>query len=90
LDDLTAGVAVTTAMTCPHGRYDARVLAAAWGLGFRLIFTSDKVLNRTQHGVLAPFQALGRIPVIEAHIQARRHRLDPAAAARWLWARECR
>jgi hypothetical protein len=90
LDELTAGSAVTTAMTCPHGRYDARVLAAAWALGFKLAFTSDKVLNKTEHGMLNQLRPLGRIPVIQAHIQAAQHRLDPAAAARWLWAREYR
>lgn len=90
LADLTAGGGVTAAMACPHGRYDAGVLTAAWTLGFKLAFTSDPVLNRTEHGMLTPNRPLGRIPVIEAHIQAARHRLDPAAAARWLWSRECR
>ncbi len=90
LTDLTAQAAVTTALACPHGRYDARVLAAARELGFRLVFTSDKVLNMTEHGMLTRVRPLGRIPVIEAHIQAGRHRLDAAAVARWLWSRDCR
>jgi peptidoglycan/xylan/chitin deacetylase (PgdA/CDA1 family) len=88
--DLTAGIAVTAALACPHGRYDAGVLAAAQELGFRLVFTSDKVLNMTEQGMLTRMRPLGRIPVIEAHICTTQHRLDTAAAARWLWSRECR
>jgi peptidoglycan/xylan/chitin deacetylase (PgdA/CDA1 family) len=90
LTDLTDGGAVTTALACPHGRYDAGVLSAVWALGFKLAFTSDKVLNVTERGMLIPARPLGRIPVIETHIRTERHRLDAAAAARWLWSRECR
>ena len=90
LTDLTAGSAVTTAMACPHGRYDAGVLAAVWALGFKLAFTSDPVLNMTEQGMLTRTRPLGRIPVIEAPIQTGKYRLDPGAAARWLWSRECR
>jgi peptidoglycan/xylan/chitin deacetylase (PgdA/CDA1 family) len=90
LSDLTAGSAVTDALSCPHGRYNADVLAVARAMNFKLVFTSDKILNRTEHGILSRMRPLGRIPVTEAHIRADRHRLDTGAAARWLWSRERR
>ena len=87
---LTEGAAVTTTLGCPHGRYDDRVLSAAQNIGIRLVFTSDKLLNATQQGMLAHRRPLGRLGIIAAHLEVAPHRLDPAAAARWLWPRERR
>ena len=86
---LSAGTATTTALGCPHGRYSERVIDAARAAGVRLIFTSDHVLNRTEGGMI-PTDTLGRINVEAARISLRPHRLDPASAARWLWARDSR
>ena len=74
---------------CPHGRYDDKVVAAARSVGIKLVFTSDKRLNATRQGMLTPMRPLGRIGIAAEHIQAAPHRLDPAAAARWLWPRDC-
>jgi peptidoglycan/xylan/chitin deacetylase (PgdA/CDA1 family) len=87
---MSAGAAVTSALGCPHGRYDDEVIAAAHDVGIKLIFTSDKLLNATEHGMLTRPRPLGRIGITQTHIQSAPHRLDPAAAARWLWPRECR
>ena len=86
---MTADTAVTAALGCPHGRYDDKVVAAARSVGIKLVFTSDKRLNATRQGMLTPMRPLGRIGIAAEHIQAAPHRLDPAAAARWLWPRDC-
>ena len=49
----TAGTAVTSALGCPHGRYNDKVIAGAHGVGIKLVFTSDTLLNRTQGEMLA-------------------------------------
>ncbi len=87
---LTMGTAVTSALGCPHGRYDDNVIAAARAAGIKLVFTSDKWLNATDHGLLTRSLPLGRVGITAAHIESAPHRLDRAAAARWLWPRDCR
>ena len=87
---MSAGAAVTSVLACPHGRYDDKVLAAARDVGIELIFTSDKLLNATEDGMLTRPRPLGRIGIDQTLIQSAPHRLDPAAAARWLWPRDCR
>lgn len=82
-------VAMTSTLGCPHGRYDERVIAGARAAGVKLIFTSDPILNRLEGGMLRS-DTLGRINVEAARISLHPHRLDPASAARWLWARDCR
>jgi peptidoglycan/xylan/chitin deacetylase (PgdA/CDA1 family) len=89
LTSLTGGTAATSALGCPHGLYDDRVVAEARAVGIKLIFTSDKRLNATQDGMIMHPRPLGRIGIAAAHIEATPHRLDRAAAARWLWPREC-
>ncbi len=86
----TAGTAVTSALGCPHGRYNDKVIAGAHGVGIKLVFTSDTLLNRTQGGMLAPASPFGRVGMTATELQSARDRLDPARAARWLWDRECR
>jgi len=58
-------------------------------VGIKLVFTSDKLLNATENGMLTRARPLGRIGINEAHVTSAPFRLDPAAAARWLWPREC-
>ncbi len=86
----TGAAATTTALGCPHGLYDDRVIAAARSVGIKVIFTSDKLLNATEGGLLMRARPLGRIGIVAAHMEAAPGRLDPAAAARWLWSRDCR
>jgi len=88
LERMTGGKAVTSALGCPHGRYDERVVSAARDVGVKAIFTSDKVLNACEDGLLTRERTLGRISIDERHVMASPYRLDTSAAARWLWARE--
>ena len=85
----SAGTAVTEALSLPHSRCNDAVIAAASAAGIKLIFTGDMNLERTSGGMLPPRPTLGRIN-IKGSYMARgrdRDRLDPAAAARWLWDR---
>lgn len=84
---LTGDEASAAALSCPHGRYDARVLAAARANGIRLVFTSDPHLNRTEGGMIAPERPLGRILMEAAPLADGSGRFDPSAAATWLWHR---
>jgi hypothetical protein len=87
---LSGGKANTHALGCPHGQYDDKVIAEAFAQDIRHVFTSDPYLNQTQRGMLDHKRTLGRINVVARHIEAAPGELDPAGAARWLWARECR
>jgi peptidoglycan/xylan/chitin deacetylase (PgdA/CDA1 family) len=90
MEELSAGTANTTALGFPHGQYDGKVVAEAFAQGITHMFSSDPCLNQTQRGMLNGKQTLGRINVVARHIEAAPGELDPAGAARWLWARECR
>jgi peptidoglycan/xylan/chitin deacetylase (PgdA/CDA1 family) len=87
---MSGGTSVGTALGCPHGRYDAAVVQGARAAGVKLVFTSDPWLNATRQGFLAPDRVLGRINLDGRHIADRFGRLDPSAAARWLWSRQLR
>lgn len=87
---LSGGTATITALGCPHGRYDDRVIAGTQAAGMKLVFTSDAIINRTINGAMRPPRPLGRINVEARRISDDFYRLDPGAAARWLWARDCR
>ena len=65
-------------------------IAAAGAVGIKLVFTSDKLLNATQRGMLTHTGPLGRIGITAADIESAPNRLDRAATSRWLWARDCR
>jgi peptidoglycan/xylan/chitin deacetylase (PgdA/CDA1 family) len=90
LHEMSAGRSIGTALGCPHGRYDSRVVDGARAAGVELVFTSDPCLNSTHQGMLTRDRVLGRINVIARHIEDRPGRFDPSAAARWLWARDIR
>jgi len=74
-------------LSFPHGRYDAKVLAATRALGFELIFTSDAVLNACPDGRL-PQDMIGRISVEGGWICDDRGDFDPGRAERWLMLRK--
>lgn len=74
-------------MSFPHGRYDTKVLAAARGLGFELLFTSDAVLNPCPGGWL-DHDTIGRISVEGGWICGDRGEFDSSRAERWLMLRK--
>lgn len=90
VDALSGGKATISALGCPHGLYDDKVIDAARAQGIRHIFTSDPHLNATQGGMLDRTRTFGRINVTGRHIELAPGELDPAGAARWLWARDIR
>jgi peptidoglycan/xylan/chitin deacetylase (PgdA/CDA1 family) len=65
----SSGQSEATALSFPHGRYDARVVRSARKLGFEALFTSDAVLNSCPGGSLDT-DLVGRIPVF-AHLVTR-------------------
>ena len=81
------GPAACLSMSFPHGRYDAKILAAARGLGFELIFTSDAVLNSCPQGRLKS-DTIGRIEVDASQVCDPRGDFDPGQAERWLMLRK--
>ena len=87
---LSSGLANVSALGCPHGQYNDKVVAEAFAQDIRHVFTSDPCLNATRRGMLDHQRTLGRINVVARHIEAAPGELDPAGAARWLWGREMR
>ena len=81
------GPEAITSLSYPHGRYDAKVLAATRALGFELIFTSDAVLNACPGGWL-PYDTIGRISVDGDWICNDQGEFDPGQAERWLMLRK--
>lgn len=73
-------------MSFPHGSYDRGVVDAARAAGFRLLFTSDPVLNRLDDGQPPP-AVLGRIGFDPVVVTDARGRLRPELLALWLWRR---
>jgi peptidoglycan/xylan/chitin deacetylase (PgdA/CDA1 family) len=80
-----AGSAASATMSFPHGRYDARVTAAARDAGYRIMFTSDSVLNPCPGGWLKT-GLLGRIEVIAKAVTAGDD-VVPERLASWLFLR---
>ena len=85
---ISEGTAVTEALALPHSRYNDAVIAAASAAGIKHIFTGDPHLERTSGGMLPIRPTLCRIHINGDYIARGRDRLDPAAAARWLWDRQ--
>lgn len=71
-----------TALSFPHGRYNAGCIAAAHAAGFTTLFTSDACLNAAPGG--RPSGLLGRISIEAAAITDARGGFDPARLAAWL------
>lgn len=63
-----SGQDLARALSFPHGRYDARVVAAARQLGFTLQFTSDAIVNASPRGLLRT-DLIGRIPLFAHQIR---------------------
>ncbi|HVZ70371.1 MAG TPA: polysaccharide deacetylase family protein [Rhizomicrobium sp.] len=86
---LSANVDVTTEYTIsfPHGRYDERVARAARDAGYRLLFTSDPVLNKCPHGWLKS-DIVGRIPISAKSVSRANGEVMGERLAPWLFLRE--
>jgi peptidoglycan/xylan/chitin deacetylase (PgdA/CDA1 family) len=83
--DWLSPVSRTAAMSFPHGRYDAAVANVARGFGYRLLFTSDPVLNRCPMGWLQS-DVVGRI-VLGASISVDQSPPRAPQLAAWLYLR---
>ncbi|HEX2655022.1 MAG TPA: polysaccharide deacetylase family protein [Xanthobacteraceae bacterium] len=88
-DWLTANVDVTTENTIsfPHGRYDSRAVRAARDAGYRLLFTSDPVLNPCPGGWLSS-DIVGRIPIATGDVAGANGTVKGERLAPWLFLRE--
>jgi peptidoglycan/xylan/chitin deacetylase (PgdA/CDA1 family) len=75
------------AMSFPHGRYDDRSTAAARALGYRLLFTSDAVLNACPDGWLMS-DLVGRISIAAHDVEDARGQLAHYRLAPWLFLRD--
>jgi len=86
---LCTKLAQPVSLSFPHGRYDQRVLDAARRLGFKLLFSSDAIVNPCPGGWL-PSDIIGRIPIYaDAIISSGEHLSAPALAA-WQFRRSHR
>lgn len=74
-------------MSFPHGRYDASAVSAAREAGYRLMFTSDPVLNPCPDGFLSG-DLLGRIPVSTGDVADASGRLRGGRLSAWLLLRD--
>lgn len=72
------------ALSFPHGKYDAGVLAAVAQTGYRLAFTSDPALNRAVPG---PPPVLARVGFEESYVTDGNRRLRPGQLAAYLFRR---
>ena len=77
------------ALSFPHGRYDEDVLKAARDLEYRLMFSSDAVLNLCEDGWVSG-DLLGRIPIDMQSLVRKDGRLAPYKLATWLFLRNIR
>jgi peptidoglycan/xylan/chitin deacetylase (PgdA/CDA1 family) len=75
-----------SSISFPHGSYDDAVLRAARQEGYRVLFSSDPVLNPCPGGRPAG-RLLGRIPMIESEFSGPAGGVDPSRLARWLFLR---
>lgn len=86
---LTANVDVTTenSISFPHGRYDNRTARIARDAGYRLLFTSDPVLNPSPKGWLKS-DIVGRISIATTDVAGADGALIGERLAPWLFLRE--
>jgi peptidoglycan/xylan/chitin deacetylase (PgdA/CDA1 family) len=75
------------AMSFPHGRYDARVTDAARAAGFRLLFTSEGIVNPCPGGWLEA-DLLGRISMAAHDVGGSTGHVSDHRLAPWLFLRE--
>jgi len=74
------------AMSFPHGSYDDRVVKACRAADYRLLFSSDPILNNTRHAKLHQL-VFGRIAISEREITDALSRFHPFMLAFWLFFR---
>jgi peptidoglycan/xylan/chitin deacetylase (PgdA/CDA1 family) len=86
---LSANVDTTTenSISFPHGRYDNRAASAARDAGYRLLFTSDPVLNPCPRGWLTS-DIVGRIPIATQNVTNGDGKIAGERLAPWLFLRE--
>jgi len=86
---LSANVDSTTELSIsfPHGRYDNRSARAARDAGYRLLFTSDPVLNPCPRGWLTS-DIVGRIPIATEDVARPDGKVVEERLAPWLFLRE--
>jgi peptidoglycan/xylan/chitin deacetylase (PgdA/CDA1 family) len=86
---LTTNVDVTTehSISFPHGRYDNRTARIARDAGYRLLFTSDPVLNPCPRGWLKS-DIIGRIAIATANVVGANGNVKGERLAPWLFLRE--
>jgi peptidoglycan/xylan/chitin deacetylase (PgdA/CDA1 family) len=86
---LTANIDTTTenAISFPHGRYDGRTARAARDAGYRLLFTSDTVLNPCPRGWLTS-DIVGRISIATDDVAKADGTIAGEKLAPWLFLRE--
>ncbi len=86
---LCTKMALPVSLSFPHGRYDQRVLDAARGLGFKLLFSSDAIVNSCPGGWIHS-DILGRIPIYADSVVRPGEQLSAPALAAWLFKRSHR
>jgi len=86
---LCSKMAQPVSLSFPHGRYDQRVLDAARQLGFKLMFSSESVVNPCPGGWLAS-DILGRIPIYADAVVWSGEQLSAPKLAAWLFRRSLR
>lgn len=64
----------------PHGRYNPTVLGEAFASGYRLVFTSDGILNALEKG-RPRSPVLGRVNISQDHLAGRDGAFSPVRAA---------
>lgn len=77
------GMAAAPTLSFPHGRYGRHALERARGLGYRLMFTSDRGLNRIEANRLP--DVLGRVEITTERCGSADGWFCPEALALWLF-----
>lgn len=80
--------AFSPVLSFPHGRHGPALISAAFSTGFKLLFTSDGVLNQLVDG--RPAAVLGRIEMAAAQLAGPDGRLQHHRLATWLFLRQRR
>jgi peptidoglycan/xylan/chitin deacetylase (PgdA/CDA1 family) len=83
----TVGEAATESISFPHGRYDPAAVATARAAGFRLLFTSDRILNACPGGWLKS-DILGRVYISGDIATDSQGAFAPSRLASWLMLQE--
>jgi peptidoglycan/xylan/chitin deacetylase (PgdA/CDA1 family) len=83
------GQSASATLSFPHGQYDNRAVAAARALQYRLLFSSDQVLNQCKKGWIEG-DLLGRLALNMQSLVKKNGRLAPHKLAAWLFLRDIR